>query len=264
MLLSVSNLAWPTDEKTEVYNILKANGIEGVELAPYKYFNSWGEDAMRNAIDTVCELDKFGLRVSSFQAITYKARDINFMNSEKEASNFLEHIGKVAKMLSIVHGDFAIFGSPSLRENSIDDDSILVKLFREIGNVFSGYNLKFAIETVPAYYGAEWLNSIDTTDEFIKKVNHPSIVRHYDTGCQYLSGDFNSINRNAFIEQCEHLHISEVDLASFSIPSNFNTEISHDLARYYSGKWCVLEMLDKNFDINLFRKSIENFRELYS
>lgn len=264
MKLSVSNLAWPLKETDWCLEQLVKHGIKGVELAPLKVFDSW-ESISTESVAKVCKkYSDLGLKISSFQAITFGASDLALLNDEAKVSNFLRHMEKVAWLLSELGGENAVFGSPGLRKGANYDESELINLFKAIDLIFAKYNVIFVWETVPNYYGCNLLNNIQDTDNFINHIELSHVGRHFDTGCQYLSGDLEDVNSCIdFISNSKHLHISEVDLNNFSNPTKYNKDIADVVKKYYQGKWCVLEMGDKAYSREHFISSIENFKCLF-
>ncbi|WP_339891970.1 TIM barrel protein [uncultured Alteromonas sp.] len=265
MQLSVSNLGWPSQETEWCIEKLLQNGITGVEIAPLKVFNSWEEASSHDAINKVkTYFREHKLTVSSFQAITFGAHDLALLGNEKEKSNFLQHLEKVASLLSSLEGECAVFGSPGLRKDSNYNEKELAQVLTSIDSIFTKHKVYFALETVPSYYGCNLLNTLDQTETLLSKLQLTRVVRHFDTGCQFLAGDFEQKTLcDNFIGKSKHLHISEVDLNNFASPSSYNLRIASQIKEQYKGKWCVLEMSDKTFTRETFISSIENFVTLF-
>ncbi len=265
MKLSVSNLAWPSDEANWCLEQLVKKGIYAVELAPLKVFSSWDSITDRKIAKLNEKYEQFGVSVSSFQAITFGTDELALLGDEVKVNNFLRHMEKVAYLLFKLGGENAVFGSPSLRKIPNFDENELKRLFVKIDKIFSKYNVNFVWETVPHYYGCELLNNIQDTDSFFSRLDLKSVWRHFDTGCQYLSSDLYAPDKCAeFIANSKHLHISEVNLDNFSNPAKYNIEFAEKIRRYYRGSWCVLEMGEKGFSRDSFIRSLENFKILFS
>lgn len=264
MKLSVSNLAWPKEENDWCLEQLVNNGIQGVELAPLKVFDSWESISEQDITSFLIKHDALNLSVSSFQAITFGIENLALLGDKEKVDNFIVHMSKVALLLRKMKGKLAVFGSPALRDGKDHDSAALVELFDKVGEVFEVEQVKLALETVPSYYGCELLNQLSETEALISQLNHQHIVRHFDSACQYLSGDLGRDLVFDYLARSEHLHISEVDLADFSNPSKFNLNLASRVKEYYKGEWCVLEMSDKNYTREAFSQSIKNFSKLFS
>lgn len=266
MQLSVSNLGWPLAQTEWCIETLLKNGIKGIELAPLKVFDSWEEACNIDSVNKVNEyFQAQGVTISSFQAITFGAYDLALLGNEREKENLLLHLKKVARLLSQLGGEYAVFGSPSLRKDKNYSDSELTEVLTSINNVFSEHQVSFAFETVPNYYGCSVLNNLEQTENLLSKLGLSHVVRHFDTGCQYLSGDIvNEKLCDTFINKSSHIHISEVDLNNFSTPSSFNVSLAKRIKELYRGNWCVLEMGDRSFSKENFIRSVENFVSLFS
>lgn len=266
MKLSVSNLAWPIEESDWCLEQLVKHNIDGIELAPLKVFESWNSINQEQIQEVKNRYESVGLKISSLQAITYGAENIALYGEDRlQIDNFLRHIDNVAFLLNQLGGDSAVFGSPGLRDKLGYDVQELVDVFFEINGIFSKYGVNFALETVPAYYGCHLFNNLKDTSEFLNELKLSNVSFHFDSGCQYLSKDFENEQRCIdFISNSKHLHISEVDLKDFSCPSKFNLNVSEIVNKYYNGKWCVLEMSDKSFTHQGFLHSIANFSQHFS
>tara|TARA_A200000113_G_scaffold211191_1_gene211684 strand:+ start:850 stop:1659 length:810 start_codon:yes stop_codon:yes gene_type:complete len=264
MKLSVSNLAWPVSENDWCLSTLSNNGISGVEIAPLKVFNSWESITTNDISKSKEKFASYGLEVSSFQAITFGTEGLALLGATDAKKRFYKHLEKVAWLLAEFETKIAVFGSPALRKQSSFNSGELEEIFMSINEVFARQNVTLAWETVPSYYGCNVLNTLKTSNEFLSNPLLTNICRHFDTGCQYLSGDLNDNQFIKFLSKSKHLHVSEVDLADFSEPSKYNLEIADTVSQIYHGEWCVLEMGDKNFERSRFSSSIDNFARLFS
>jgi len=265
MRLSVSNLAWPESETDWCLSQLQANGIEGVEVAPLKVFSSWEAITETAISDAKHRFDRYDLKVSSFQAITYGAQEVALLGNAEKQENLLNHLTRVAELLKALGGKVAVFGSPGLRQDEEFDPALLAQVLYKTNDIFKDNGVKFALETVPKYYGCQILNTLSATDEFLDNHTMSHVVRHFDTGCQSLSGDLeNTAQCKVFLAKSEHLHISEKDLRDFSNPSSYNKSAALWIKEQYKGEWCVLEMGDKQFSKETFLSSIKNFVSLFT
>lgn len=265
MKLSVSNLAWPIDETDWCLEQLVNHGIKGVEIAPLKVFDSWESISVEGIAKVRKKYNDLSLEISSFQAITFGASDLALLNDKAKVDNFLRHMEKVAWLLSELGGENAVFGSPGLRKDVNYGENELINLFKAIDLIFAKYKVNFVWETVPSYYGCNLLNTLEKTSTFFNKVHLNNISCHFDSACQYLSGDLEDRDKYSdFIANAKHLHICEVDLSPFNKPSSFNIDLAPVIKKYYQGSWCVLEMGSKDYNRDDFLKSIKNFSKLFS
>lgn len=264
MKLSVGNLSWPDAEEDWCLKQLRSFEIQAVELAPFKSFGSWG--VSKQEVGGYLEkLSGYNLEVSSFQALTYGTHNISLINSPEEVQNLKNHMRQVASILSWANSSYAVFGSPKMRGFTGYNRAGIIKTFNEMGDIFLEKGAYLALETVPEYYGCHFLNKIKDTDCFIDSLNTQGVVRHFDSGCQHLSGDLGLDNDSFinFIQKSKHCHVSEKDLMSFSEPSSYNVTLSHDILRYYQGEWITLEMSMKYFTKEGFIGSLEKFVQLF-
>ncbi|WP_460802906.1 sugar phosphate isomerase/epimerase family protein [Microbulbifer agarilyticus] len=258
----MSNLAWPSKDREWACGALKELGIEGVEVAPLKDFDSW-EAISKCAIDELRSFyDKFDLKISSLQAITY-GKQLRPLDDLDGHVSFLSHMEVVASVLANLGGDVAVFGSPGLRNFVTDEIAPYLTLFDAISKKFEVENVVLGLEAVPEYYGSLWNNNYRSMSDFVDMIDGKGVVPHFDSGCHYLSGiqsDKNVLKQ--FLQNSRHLHISEVDLKMFDKPSTYNLEVS-ELVSDYQGRWVVLEMSENSFDKNVFVRSVENFIKLF-
>ena len=72
MKLSISNIAWLTEDDEQIYAFLKEQGFIGIEIAPTRIFPQDPYDNLEKAQDFAINLKQnYNLNISSMQSIWY-------------------------------------------------------------------------------------------------------------------------------------------------------------------------------------------------
>ena len=154
------------------------------------------------------------------QAITYGIKGASLLGSQAEFDNLKRHLLKVGHIAESLGVRFAVFGSPNMRKlNGMDKaeaTELAVQRGEEIGRVIGRSGMRLALEPVPAYYGNEFLLSLDDIAAFLQKVKSPFVTTMVDTACMTLharedgKAPYDMITRHAAL--VSHVHLSEPDL----------------------------------------------------
>jgi sugar phosphate isomerase/epimerase len=201
--LAISNIAWKHSDFNDVLKIMNSYRIKYIELAPTKIADwiDWSDNSI------IEKLKSYNIKYISCQSILYKT-DINvFLDKDK----FIEHYKLVASICNKLGIKSIVFGSPKARHlyNCNEDDAI--HLFRKIGEISKEMNIIFCIEPNSKKYGCTWLTCLDNVINFVKKVDHSSVLVNYDLG-NYIMENDNYIWNNNNISFIGHVQISNVEL----------------------------------------------------
>lgn len=217
--LGVSNLAWPAEDEEEAFEILRSFGVAGVEVAPARLGN-WRELQPFFLAKYVEKLAGFGLQPCSMQAITYGIEGASLLGTPGEFAALRAHLIKVSHIAESLGVRHAVFGSPNMRKLNGAPIATVGKVaahrLSDIGYAISKGGVRIAIEPVPAYYGNEFLLSLDETADFVEGLKNPFVATMVDTACMTLNERAGNGSASDMIarhaEQIAHVHISEPDL----------------------------------------------------
>ena len=210
MRLSISNIAWPAEWDSEIFEEMKKLGFEGLEIAPTRIFQLHPyEDLQR--VKQWHETISSKFLISSMQSILYGMKE-NIFNGNKEFNNVLEYTKKAIKFAEIINCKNLVFGCPKNRNGSIGKKNIALKFFRAVGNYALKHNTVVAIEAVPQIYNTDFLNTTKDALNFVKETDCKGIRLNFDLGTSMANGENLSIINNNSINFVNHIHISELGL----------------------------------------------------
>ena len=243
--LAVSNLAFGPDLRAEAYGRLAAAGVEGVEVALTR-IAPWEALTPEACRAEAASLSAAGLQASSLQAIYFGKPEAQLLGDEAGFEAMLEHTRKVAECGQALGAGVAVFGAPknrSLGQRSLEDALDLgAARFERLGEAVSPYGLTLGIEPVPAHYGGDFLPSAAEVTAMVRRVDHPNIRLHLDTGCVMLGGgDIGEAVRTG-ADVLAHMHAAEPDLADFRTPASPHIEAARALTEVGYDGWVAIEM----------------------
>jgi sugar phosphate isomerase/epimerase len=157
-----------------------------------------------------------------------------------------DHMRRVAEVGAILGADVAVYGAPNTRllgGLSLDAARALAsQRFSELGDMGKSCGLTIGIESIPRAYGGEFLTSAFDVIAMVRAVHHPFVRLHLDTGCVLLAGnEIDDAIREGF-EWLSHFHISEPQLADFSLPRAKHDQAAAALRQCGYSQWVAIEM----------------------
>jgi D-psicose/D-tagatose/L-ribulose 3-epimerase len=215
MKLAVSNLGWKVHNDPAVLEVLRSEGVSGIEIAPSKI---WPNFVGAN-YDSALEYRKFlfdeGLEVPAMQAIIYGRPDLQVFNKNSHG-NFIEHFYQLTDVANGLGAKVMIFGAPKNRlrgQLSIPDAMDMAgNLFSKLGDICQAQGCCIGIEHNPIEYGCDFLINAADSRYFVDLLSHPGVQLHLDSGGLYLSGGDAAATIKSTAPFC-HFHISEPLLA---------------------------------------------------
>ena len=213
MKLSISNIAWAAEHDTEMYQLLRKSGFQGLEIAPTRIFPEAPYERLSEAKDWTGELkEKYGLIVPSMQSIWYGHQERIF-GSKEERKILIDYTKKAIEFAEIIGCTNLVFGNPKNR----DTDDVpgnyptAIDFFREIGDYALEHYTTIAIEANPVIYNTHFLNTTEQAVEMAYKCGSEGVKVNVDLGTIiYNNEDINYLKQ--IPEYINHVHISEPGL----------------------------------------------------
>ncbi|MBI1250520.1 MAG: TIM barrel protein [Alphaproteobacteria bacterium] len=252
MRLAISNIAWRPEEAADIYPILAAAGVEGLEIAPGLTF-AGAEDAFApSAQEAKAFLDvvaAHGLRLVSMQSLLFGVNGAKLFGAPEERAAFdagLRRAIGLAERLGIPN---LVVGSPANRV--IPDgmprataEAIAADAFSALGEVARAAGAVLALEPNPAAYGTNFLNTMEETIAFAATVNHASVGVNFDIGALHMNGE--AAHAGALYERgarlVSHVHVSEPQLAPAPADEVMFSGIAAALISQGCEAWFSIEM----------------------
>lgn len=209
MKLSISNIAWDSENDKKVYELMKKYSYEGLEIAPTKIFFENPYEKLEKVEVWKKDLnDKYGFKISSMQSIWYGKKERLFGTDEerKELQNYTEKAIDFAKMIECKN---LVFGSPKNRNLEENENPGKAKeFFKSIGEYAFKNNTVIGMEANPTIYNTNYINDTKSALELIKTVDSRGFLLNLDIGT-VISNNENIEEILGNVEYINHVHISE-------------------------------------------------------
>lgn len=209
MKLSISNIAWDSENDKKVYELMKKYSYEGLEIAPTKVFLENPYEKLEKADMWRKDLnDKYGFKISSMQSIWHGKKERLFGTDEerKELQNYTEKAIDFAKIIECKN---LVFGSPKNRNLEENENPGKAKeFFKSIGEYAFKNNTVIGMEANPTIYNTNYINDTKSALELIKTVDSKGFLLNLDIGT-VISNNENIEEILGNVEYINHVHISE-------------------------------------------------------
>ena len=250
MKLSVSNIAWQSNEKEKIFPLLSLYGFSGLEFAP-------GLLTQENENAYFCDNDKLNkiseyyknhnLKFTSMQSILYGCENAALFENETKRERLLDYVKHAIDFASKLNVKNLVFGAPKNRivpetMTKNEADIIAREIFKEIGNYAFSKNTKVSLEPNAKEYGTNWLTTTKDTIDFLLSLDNSGIALNLDLGTMIINSENTDIIKNN-VNLINHVHISAPFLQMLD-PFNldfYKTVIEYLSTNGYNG-WYSLEM----------------------
>jgi sugar phosphate isomerase/epimerase len=249
MRLSVSNLAWPTQDDRAAFSTLAALDVKGIEVAPTR-IAAWSDITPALLRSYRASLENEGLQISSLQAIFFGVGDASLLGGAPAFAKMRDHLRYVADLALSLGASKLVFGAPRNRlrgEMPLDDAwNLGGERLRDLGDALVPTGVTLGIEPVPAFYGGDFLTRWNEVLGMVQYVDHPLIRVHLDNACVMLGGDDIGQAVNDSHAWLTHVHAAQPELASFLTPDPSHMESSKALLASGYNEWIAIEMREQS------------------
>ncbi len=212
MELSISNIAWQSEDDTAVYKLMKEYGYSGLEIAPTRIFTANPYEKVEEAKLWSEQLKREnGLVVSSMQSIWF-GRQEKIFGIEEERKVLFEYTKKALEFAEVIGCKNLVFGCPRNRNLPEGADvSIAIAFFRELGDYAFLHNTVIGIEANPPIYNTNYINDTALALELIEAVDSKGFLLNLDVGTM-IQNDESVEELRGRVKYINHVHISEPGL----------------------------------------------------
>lgn len=213
MNLSISNIAWNSENDNAVYTMMKEYGFTGLEIAPTRIFPNepYGQlDAAKNWLQ---ELNRvYGFTVPSMQSIWFGKTERIFA-SEEERAILIQYTKQAVDFAETIGCKNLVFGCPrnrTISENMAPTEvyNVAVKFFKELGDYAALHNTVIGMEANPPIYNTNFINTTASAFDLISKVDSKGFRLNLDVGTMIYNNESVEILADK-IHLINHVHISE-------------------------------------------------------
>ena len=247
MKLSISNIAWSKEHDEEIYSYLKANSIEGIEIAPTRIFENNPYDELTKANEYFQYInEEYCLEVPSMQSIWF-GKSQNIFDGEDGRTELLNYTKKAIDFASEIKCKNLVFGCPknrNINNESCDSEAIALEFFRELGSYANNKGTVLAIEPNPNIYGTNFINSTKGAFDIAKKINNKGILVNVDLGT-IINNEESLSTLIENIHLINHIHISEPYLEKIQ-KRELHKELAKILKDNAYDKYVSIEMKNLN------------------
>ena len=246
MKLTISNIAWKNEDANKVYEFLKENNIDAIEIAP----SIFKENPYDNTKEIKEILDDIGFNVPSMQSILFK-RTENIFYSNEEMEETLNYLYKGIDFASAINCYNLVFGSPRNRNvNNEEEYNRSITFFKKLNEYLSKKGVYLALEANPTIYNTNFLNTTKDVVEYLDKLNCSHIKLNLDLGT-IITNNEGLDNIKDYMDKISHVHISEPYLEIIK-----KREIHKELLKI---------LKDNNYDkyVSIEMKTVENIEDIF-
>lgn len=259
---AISNIAWQSSESTQVYDLMKDYGFEGLEIAPTKLFpKPLDVPATQIASYRQKEFDSRGIKVVAMQSLLYGRPDLTIFDSPEKRQETLDYLSNLFRFGSQLGVEVAVFGSPSNRRipdslSYVNASTIAYDFFYRLAEQAKQYNIFVCIEPNPEFYGTNFVTDSYQAIELVKAVNHSNFRFHLDTGTLFINSENPEDVLDAGSAYLRHCHISEKALVIIAPESKIkHSAVNRALHQHQYSNWVSIEM---RAAINIKESNVQN------
>lgn len=246
MKIAVSNLAWDKSEDEQVLELLKKYGVTGIEIAPTKV---WESPTTVNE----SEIEKYrqfwnsgGIEIVATTSLLFGHPELTIFENEEAREKTFAYLTEMVRVSSLLGAKAMVFGSPKNRQrfgkNDQETEAIALDFFRRVGEAAKEYGVFFGIEPNPTFYGTDFMNTTGDVIEFVKKLNHPHLRLHMDSGAMKMNEENCEEAIKEGLPLACHFHISEPQLKPVPAGEVDHKKVAAILQGLNYNKWVSVEM----------------------
>ncbi len=247
MRLSISNIAWDPSDDVAVAALLRAHGVDRIDVAPPKYFP---EPARASAAD-VAAVRRFwadqGIGVAGMQSLLFGTQGLNLFGTDQQRAAMLAHLDAVCAIGAGLGARHLVFGSPRNRDRSaLDDgsaDACALAFFAQLGDVAQTHGVVICLEPNPPAYHCNFLTSTQEAGAFVRRLAHPAVRLQLDVGAATMADERPDEIMAKFADLIGHVHASEPGLAVLGEGSSPHAAFAAAISRQRPDLVVAIEML---------------------
>lgn len=268
MKLAISNIAWPAARDAEIAQVLRAQGVHGVEVAPTKW---WPDPLAVTAAEiraTRTRWEDLGLPIIAAQALLFGREDLKLFADDATRARTLEYLSGICRLCGQLGAEALVFGAPRNRRVGNLDRAIAwrvaLEFFGALATAAERAGTVIVIEANPAEYHADFITRAGEAIDLVRAVARPGLLLHLDSACMTMAGDDVNATIAAGAPALRHFHASEPQLAPVCNGIVNHRAFAQALRRAGYTRWVSIEMREPDpFDPDILVASIQHVRQAY-
>ena len=260
MKISISNIAWGSEQDENILSFLKDNNISGLEIAPTRLVQETPYSNVEKSVEIVKEINsKYNLEISSMQSILFGKTE-NLFGRIEEREEIIQYLKKAVLYAKSINCKNLVFGCP---KNRIMEDEyqyqMAIDIFKELGDFAYENGTRINMEPNPAIYGTNFLNTTKEAIQFVKDCNTKGLGVNLDIGT-IIANKENIEGLTGNIKNINHVHISEPNLAIIE-KRDIHIKLINLLKNEEYDGYISIEMKNQN-DINIVKQIITYLKNI--
>lgn len=247
MRIAISNIAWNVTEDERIAEVLRAHGLDAVDIAPGKYFPQPAEATYDEIAEVRDWWNSRGFEITGLQALLFGTTGLNLFGTPLSREAMLSHLGAVCRIAARLGAQWLVFGSPKNRDQTgLAPDEVQARatsFFRALGDIAGEWGVTICLEPNPVCYGANFMTTLPETAAMVEQIDHPAIRLQFDTGASAINAEnpWDMLKRYAGL--IGHVHASEPELAVLGNGSTDHAAMADALNHFRPHGLVSIEML---------------------
>lgn len=267
MRLSVSTIVWPDAWDPAFYEILAANDIDHVDIAPTMISKSWEELTPQRLAAFKSFVSDQGFTIAGMQSLFFNLPEARLFGTPVQRQNFIDHLGRLANIASQLGATRLVLGSPPNRNRGeMGVDEACARFIDYLHPVLESYGdtgLALCLEANPEPYGSDFMTDYEQAAALVSQVDMLGFRINFDTGCCVLGGGDPAQVVDAHTRLFGHVHVSEPHLKDLSAPLVDHQAVADALARAGYDEVVCLEMRGGDHPEAALRDSLQKVCDAY-
>lgn len=270
MRLSISNIAWETQENDIIASFMQQIGITGLEVAPGKIVS----DIYKTNNADIKKYKNYWLskniEIVAMQSLLFGHPEMRIFYDEMSRENTFNYLKYCIDIGKMVGANAFIFGSPKNRYIPVESKKlskgIAIEFFDKIGNYCHKNNVYFCLEPNPVEYGTNFLCNTKEALDFVKEVDNCGLMINIDTGTMIMNNeDYRNIMDKS-LAYAGHIHISEPFLNPIDQCRRIYAEIADIIKESnYSGRISIeMKALSQDDNAKNVEKALIFVRKIFA
>ena len=269
MRISISNIAWETEEDEKVSKLLSKYNIDAIDIAPSKYFNNFSNTSIKDILKIRNWWSDRGIEIIGMQSLLYGTEGLNIFGCDVIQKNMLNHLEEVCRIANYLDARRLVFGSPRNRDcyglSNKTAFEMATIFFQKLAKIAQKYNVVVCLEPNPKCYGSNFMISSEDTAAIVTAVNEPSIKMQFDTGAIAINGENPFQVCSEYKNLIGHIHLSDPNLTPLGLNSGNHKDVESALRTFLPEFPLTIEMLIKSSSnkYSILEKSIKFIKYCY-
>lgn len=269
MNISISNIAWDLDEDEAVAEVLRDQGISGVEIAPSKIWPQPLAASDREIEAYRAFWESRGIRIVAMQSLLFGRSDLTIFQSAEKTRETLNYLKGIIRLGNKLGAHALVFGSPKNRRvetlSQAEIDRIALPFFQRIGETAMQNELAFCIEPNAPLYECDYVQTSREGLDLVRSVGSEGFRLHLDAAAMTLCGEEIEEALSDSLPLMSHFHVSEPHLSPIGSGVVDHFLFATILRKLDYSKWVSIEMraTAKATHLESVRSALEFVRRLY-